>query len=213
MSQKIIFSEQLKFQYQKDSAELAFENIQIDKLQHTLLLGESGSGKTTLLHLLSGLSRPKSGKVFIEDTDIYAMSESKLDKFRAQHLGFIFQEPHLLKNLSVLENILLAQYLGKQNQDKTRVIDLLDKLQIADKAKSLPNELSRGQAQRVAIARAIINNPKIVIADEPTASLDDTNTNKVIDLLIETSSAYGATLVIATHDKRIKDSFSHTYKI
>lgn len=213
MSQKIIFSEQLKFQYQKDSAELAFENIQIDKLQHTLLLGESGSGKTTLLHLLSGLSRPKSGKVFIEDTDIYAMSESKLDKFRAQHLGFIFQEPHLLKNLSVLENILLAQYLGKQNQDKPRVIDLLDKLQIADKAKSLPNELSRGQAQRVAIARAIINNPKIVIADEPTASLDDTNTNKVIDLLIETSSAYGATLVIATHDKRIKDSFSHTYKI
>lgn len=213
MSQKIIFSEQLKFQYQKDSAELAFENIQIDKLQHTLLLGESGSGKTTLLHLLSGLSRPKSGKVFIEDTDIYAMSESKLDKFRAKHLGFIFQEPHLLKNLSVLENILLAQYLGKQNQDKPRVIDLLDKLQIADKAKSLPNELSRGQAQRVAIARAIINNPKIVIADEPTASLDDTNTNKVIDLLIETSSAYGATLVIATHDKRIKDSFSHTYKI
>lgn len=208
----MIRSENLSFQYNAGNT-LLFPTIQIHKHQHTLLLGESGSGKTTLLNLLGGLSSPKNGKVFIDNQDIYSLSDAQRDSFRAKNLGFIFQDAHLLKNLTIQENILLAQYLAKEKQDKQAVNHVLSRLQIQDKADKYPNELSRGQLQRAAIARAVINNPKVLIADEPTAALDDSNTKHVIDLLLDIAQKFEVTLLIATHDTRIKPYFSHTYQL
>ncbi|MFD2555958.1 ABC transporter ATP-binding protein [Sphingobacterium tabacisoli] len=208
----MIRSENLKFNY-LPSHELQFADFKIEKHQHTLLLGDSGTGKTTLLHLLSGLSRPTSGKVFIDNQDIYQLGESQLDRFRADNIGFIFQEAHLLKNLTIGENIALAQTLAKKTVDKTAIAAILDKLQLSEKVNNYPSQLSRGQLQRAAIARAVINRPKLLVADEPTAALDDTNTQHVLELLLDTATTYGATLLIATHDKRIKDNFSNTYQL
>jgi ABC-type lipoprotein export system ATPase subunit len=208
----MIRSENLTFKY-SNSPDISFPSVHVEKHKHSLLLGESGSGKTTLLHLLGGLSQPKSGKVFINEIDIYSLSEQERDLFRAKNMGFIFQDAHLLKNLTIEENILLAQYLAKEKQNKKAVADILNKLQIRDKSNSYPNQLSRGQLQRAAIARAVINNPKVLIADEPTAALDDSNTKHAIDLLLEIASNYDATLLIATHDTRIKSFFAHTYQL
>ena len=208
----MIRSENLSFKY-NSSEDLIFPTIHVEKNKHTLLLGESGSGKTTLLHLLAGLSAPKSGKVYIDGTAIYDLTEQNRDLFRAKNLGFIFQDAHLLKNLTIEENILLAQYLAKEKQNKTKVNEILEKLQIGEQGNKYPNQLSRGQLQRAAIARAVINSPKIIIADEPTAALDDTNTQNVMNLLVETSNIYNATLLVATHDTRIKSYFANTYQL
>lgn len=208
----MIRSENLTFKY-PNAADLKFPIVHIEKNKHSLLLGESGSGKTTLLHLLGGLSAPTSGKVFINDTDIYALSEQERDLFRAKNMGFIFQDAHLLKNLTIEENILLAQYLAKEKQDKKAVADILNRLQIEEKSNSYPNQLSRGQLQRAAIARAVINKPKVLIADEPTAALDDSNTAHAMDLILQIVANYGATLLIATHDTRIKSYFANTYQL
>lgn len=208
----MIRSENLTFTY-SSSNQLIFPDVQVEKHQHTLLLGESGSGKTTLLHLLGGLSQPQSGKVFIDNSDIYALSEEQRDMFRAKNMGFIFQDAHLLKNLTLEENIVLAQYLAKEKQDRQAVKSVLNKLQIGDKVNSYTYQLSRGQLQRAAIARAVINNPKVLIADEPTAALDDTNTKHAMDLLLEIASKFDATLLIATHDTRIKPYFVNTYQL
>ncbi|TJZ61437.1 ATP-binding cassette domain-containing protein [Sphingobacterium olei] len=208
----MVRSENLTFKY-SPSLELQFPDFTIEKNQHTLLLGDSGTGKTTLLHLLVGLSKPSNGKVYIGEQDVYQLTESQLDGFRAKNIGFIFQEAHLLKNLTITENIELAQHLAKKAIDREAILGILGKLQIADKAGSYPSQLSRGQLQRAAIARAVVNRPKLLVADEPTAALDDTNTRHVLDLLLETATSYGATLLIATHDKRIKDNFSNTYHL
>lgn len=208
----MIRSENLTFSYSPQQV-FHFPDFQVEKHQHTLLLGDSGTGKTTLLHLLSGLSKPSSGKVFLNNQDLYQLSESQLDHYRADHIGFIFQEAHLLKNLTLTENIALAQYLAKKPLDKKAITAILNKLQLSEKANSYPSQLSRGQVQRAAIARAVINGPQLLVADEPTAALDDTNTQHVLDLLLETATTYGATLLIATHDKRIKDNFSNTYQL
>ncbi|MBE8719210.1 ABC transporter ATP-binding protein [Sphingobacterium pedocola] len=208
----MVRSENLTFNY-FSSHKLQFPDFTIEKNQHTLLLGDSGTGKTTLLHLLSGLSKPSNGKVYIGEQDIYKLTESQLDGFRAKNIGFIFQEAHLLKNLTVSENIELAQHLAKKAVDTDIIFEILDKLQLTEKAGSYPSQLSRGQLQRAAIARAVVNKPRLLVADEPTAALDDTNTKRVLDLLLETATSYGATLLIATHDKRIKDNFSNTYQL
>src|SRR5690606_2950670 len=131
----------------------------------------------------------------------------------SQNLGFIFQEAHLLPNLTILENIKLAQSLAKNLVNETTILQLLAQLQLEDKASSRPNQLSRGQKQRVAIARAIINKPALLLADEPTASLDDKNTEIVLQLLFDIANNYGSTLLIATHDKRIKEHFSNAYQL
>lgn len=213
MVETILHSKDLIFRHADSSATFSFEDISISPGQHTLLLGDSGTGKTTLLHLLGGLSKPAGGAVFIADQDIYKLSDSHLDRFRAQNVGFIFQEAHLLRNLSIFENIQLAQQLAKGQHGSAQIWALLEKLQLTEQAKSLPQRVSRGQLQRAAIARAVINKPKLLVADEPTASLDDNNTERVLELLLEMANTYQSTLLIATHDKRIKDHFSNTYNL
>lgn len=214
MAKTVLRSKDLLFRHEGgDTPLFSFEDIAIQQGQHTLLLGDSGTGKTTLLHLLGGLSKPRSGNVFLGEQDLYQLSDSQLDSFRAKNMGFIFQEAHLLKNLTIFENIQLSQYLAGIKRNKTHIMELLDKLQLIDQAHSYPHQISRGQLQRAAIARAVVNNPKILVADEPTAALDDNNTSRVLELLLETAINQDATLLIATHDKRVKDNFSNTYHL
>ena len=175
--------------------------------EHHLVLGLSGGGKTTLLHVMAGLLRPTEGAVHIAGQDLARLSGDALDRFRGRTIGIVFQQMHLLATLTVRENLLLAQYMAGLPQRPDRVTDVLGSLDVADKAHAYPSQLSYGQKQRVSIARAVINEPRLILADEPTASLDDLRSRKVLDLLIDQADAYDATLVIATHDQRVKHRF------
>ncbi len=181
-----------------------FKDFAILKGEHWLLLGESGFGKTTLLHLLGGLLKSQQGIIEVNETDITKLSESELDHFRGKHFGFIFQKNHLITALTVEENLLMAPFLASLKQDKNRVAEVLEQLGLADKKRSRIQELSQGQSQRVAIARAILNKPSIILADEPTSALDDSNCEKVVELLLGVASQCKSTLIIATHDQRLK---------
>lgn len=187
--------------------DISFPDIEIEQGAHYLILGTSGSGKTTLLHLLSGLLLPKKGSVQIHDTEISKMSGSKLDTFRGKHIGVVFQVPHFIAALTVSENLQLAQKLPGNAVDKKRIEAVLTQLNLSHKINALPNNLSQGEKQRVSIARAIINKPAVIFADEPTAALDDANTKEVTRLLKETAAESNATLVIVTHDNRLKTEF------
>ena len=195
------------------SSLISFKDWQIKDGEQWLLLGESGSGKTTLLHILTGILKPKQGEVNINDTSIYTLSSKKLDQFRGRNIGIIFQKPHLIKSLTISENLALAQNFAKLPQSQERINEVLESLAIADKKKAYPNELSQGQLQRVSIARAVINKPALLIADEPTSSLDDKNATAVLNLLMQQSGLNQATLIVATHDKRVKDAFTTTYDL
>ncbi|SMD02703.1 ABC transporter ATP-binding protein [Pedobacter africanus] len=192
---------------------ISFKDWQIRHGEQWLLLGESGSGKTTLLHILTGILQPKAGEVMINETSIYSLSSKALDQFRGQNIGIIFQRPHLIKSLSISDNLVLAQSFAGLPTDLNRVNEVLGSLGIADKKHAYPNQLSQGQLQRVSIARAAINKPELLIADEPTSSLDDRNATAVLELLLQQSGINQATLVVATHDKRVKDAFSNTYQL
>ncbi len=210
MSDFVLKTSSLSYQYPK-GPKLSFQDLLLADQQHTLVLGDSGSGKSTLLNLIAGFSSPTTGQVIINGQDLYQLSGSDLDKFRAQNLGFIFQEAHLLKNLSVTENIKLAQSLAGLAVDEQAIKSMLEKLQLGGFGNRRPNELSRGQVQRVAIARALINKPLLLIADEPTAALDDKNTFLVVELIKGLAKEQGSTLLISTHDKRLKDEFTNNY--
>jgi ABC-type lipoprotein export system ATPase subunit len=169
-----------------------------------LILGQSGSGKTTLLHILAGLIRPTAGKVVINDQDLGALSGVRLDRFRGKSIGFVPQQLHLIGSLNVRANLALARYLAGLQADEARIARVLGDLGIADKAEAFPAALSHGQAQRVAVARAVINAPSVLLADEPTANLDDFHSEKTIELLENQARSVGALLIIATHDQRLK---------
>ena len=171
---------------------------------HCLVLGPSGSGKTTLLHILAGILRPTSGRVEIAGSEITRMNGSALDRFRGRHIGLVMQRLHLIGSLTVMENLLLAQYLAGVPQDRARVREVLASLDLAEKSAAYPHELSFGQAQRVAVARAVVNRPQLLLADEPTSNLDDERCLQALDLLRSQARACDATLVIATHDQRIR---------
>ncbi|WP_276090496.1 ATP-binding cassette domain-containing protein [Pedobacter sp. JY14-1] len=192
---------------------ISFPDWQIPDGARWLMLGRSGSGKTTLLHILSGLLRPVSGEVEIDGTSLYRLAPRELDRFRGSRIGLVFQRPHLISSLTVEENLQIAQQFAGLPQDKARIREVLDSLSISDKSASFPGQLSQGQLQRVSIARAVINRPALLIADEPTASLDDDNAASALELLFEQSAQNGATLVVATHDQRIKPAFNNTYQL
>ncbi|MBB5621553.1 putative ABC transport system ATP-binding protein [Pedobacter cryoconitis] len=192
---------------------ISFKDWEINNGEQWLLLGESGSGKTTLLHILTGILKPAAGAVNMDGTSIYSLSSRELDQFRGRNIGIIFQRPHLIKSLTIAENLVMAQSFARLPEDLKRVNEVLTSLGIADKKNSYPSELSQGQLQRVSIARAVINKPALLIADEPTSSLDDKNAQAVLELLLQQSGLNQATLIVATHDKRVKDAFTNTYEL
>ncbi|MGH1338771.1 MAG: ABC transporter ATP-binding protein [Aureispira sp.] len=202
----MIQTKQLSFQY-GNQQRFEFPDLHCEQGSHWLILGQSGCGKTTLLHLLGGLMPPVSGSIRIQDQDLARLQGEALDQFRGQNIGIIFQQSHLIKALTVEDNLLTAQYLAGTTQDRTKVRNLLERLNLGDKLQSKPQNLSLGEQQRVAIARALVNDPVLILADEPTSSLDDDNCQEVVNLLLEQSKAYNATLLIVTHDGRLKALF------
>lgn len=198
--------------YDRDNI-VGLPDITLNQGEQILVHGLSGSGKSTLLHILGGLLSPTTGTVVICDNEIYFLSESNLDKFRGQTIGMIFQQMHLVDTLTVFENIRLAQYMAGLQQNESRIREVLNQLDIAEKENSFTDELSQGQKQRVSIARAVVNNPKLILADEPTSSLDDKRSEQVIALLKEQAEIYNATLIISTHDSRIKPHFAKSIEI
>ena len=200
----------LKFKYDDDS-ELSFPNINTSK-ENLLILGASGVGKTTFLHLLSGLLKPLEGEIDLIGTPISKLTMREMDRFRGKNIGIVFQKPHFINSLTVKENLQLAQYISKKI-DKTRINSLLESLGIEDKANKKTLNLSQGEKQRVSIALAIVNSPKLILADEPTSSLDDLNCDKVINLLKNQAAKYKAKLIIITHDYRLKKHFKNTLSL
>ncbi len=194
----------LSYQY-PGAQQVNYPDWEVTQGDHSLILGGSGCGKTTLLHLLAGLLKSQQGELTVAGTSLPSLGGAKLDAFRGRNIGLIFQKPHLINTLSVIDNLKLAQYLAQLPQDHNRIDHVLGALDITEKSKSKVFELSQGQQQRVAIARAVLNQPKVVMADEPTASLDDQNAFNVLDTLEEQANDNKASLIIATHDQRIKD--------
>lgn len=202
----------LKFSY-KGGPSFHFPDFECPEKGHLLLLGQSGTGKTTLLHLLAGLLKPDSGSVNIQGQEINTLSNAALDKFRGQHIGIVYQTAHFIASLSVEDNLIMPQYLSGKPIDRQKARTILSRLKLESKLAEKPGNLSIGEQQRVAIARALMNDPAIVLADEPSSALDDENAEQVIRLLEEQSALAGASLVIVTHDKRLKDRFSNRLEL
>src|SRR5690554_312986 len=193
----------IRFQYDA-SGEFAIEDLSLSAGDELLLLGKSGSGKTTILNILGGLLPPDQGEVVINGVSLYNLKGAALDRFRGVNIGIVFQKPHLLKPLTVEENIRLANFfVGEKATHK--VDSLLEELGMSDKKTAKVSTLSEGEAQRVSIARALANISKLILADEPTASLDDENAQSVIRLLQTQARKLNAVLIIVTHDQRVKE--------
>lgn len=188
-------------------------HLSLSSGEHCLILGDSGSGKTTLLCTIAGLLSPVAGSITVSGQKLSDLNGSALDAFRGRNVGIIYQTLHMVSALSVLENVLLAQYAAGVAQDRAKAIGLLEQLGIADKRNDLPETLSQGQQQRVAIARAAINSPRIIVGDEPTSALDDRACEAVMRLLLELAAASNASLIIATHDQRIKRDFHKEIRV
>lgn len=178
-------------------------NLQIERGKFTAIVGRSGSGKSTLLHLIGGLDRPDSGKVWIEGKDIFSLKNDRLAQFRRKKIGFIFQDFNLIPSLNVWENVVLPLGLDNRRVNRREVEDVLEKIGMADKKEAMANALSGGQKQRTAIARALVTRPAIILADEPTGNLDSQTELEVISLMKSCVSDFGQTLVMITHDETI----------
>jgi putative ABC transport system ATP-binding protein len=190
-----------------DSVVLRVAEWTVGAGERWLVIGPSGSGKSTLLHILAGLASPSEGTVEVYGKDLRSLRGATLDRWRGATVGIVLQALHLVSHLSVRANLRLAQYLAQLPQDDAAVEGTLASLGVADKAGRRPRELSQGEQQRVAIARAVVNGPKLLLADEPTANLDDAAAARAIDLLLEQAERHGATLIVATHDARVKSKF------
>ncbi|WP_074116343.1 ABC transporter ATP-binding protein [Clostridioides difficile] len=178
-------------------------SLTIEKGEFTAIIGSSGSGKSTLLHSIAGVDVPTSGKIYLEEQDVYGQSNEKLAIFRRRQVGLIYQFHNLIPTLNVVENITLPILMDKRKVNQERLNDLLELLGLKERKTHLPNQLSGGQQQRVAIGRALMNAPAVMLADEPTGSLDSKNGQEIIQLLKESHSKYHQTLIIVTHDENI----------
>lgn len=184
---------------------LSFAPWQLTQGEVSLLIGGSGSGKTTLIHLLAGLRQSSSGNITIAGANLAHMPKAQADRFRGRYIGLIFQQPHLLASLTVTQNLLAAQYFAGLPANSKRIAEVIAELNLSHRADAFPHQMSQGEQQRAAIARAMLNQPRVILADEPTASLDDDNCQAVANLLLLQAARYKATLVIATHDGRLKN--------
>jgi len=190
-----------------ESVVLRVPDWQVDAGARCLVTGPSGSGKSTLLHVLAGLQRPAEGQVSIFQEDIFSKEKSEIDRWRGRSVGIVLQALHLVTHLTVRANLRLAQYLAHLPEDDKAVDAALAALGVAGKAERRPSELSQGEQQRVALARAVVNGPRLLLADEPTANLDDDAAARAVELLLDAATRRSATLVVATHDARVKRYF------
>ena len=181
--------------------------------EHWLVLGPSGSGKTTLLHILAGFLKPSFGEVIVAGHALGKLKTAQLGRFRGRHIGIVLQRLHLVGSLTVAQNLLMAQFFSGLGENLSRVHEVLDDLGMRHKAEAYPHELSFGQAQRVAVARAVVNRPTVLLADEPTSNLDDAHCMQTLDLLESQAKACSATLMIATHDQRIRARFKNQFML
>ena len=178
-------------------------SFEVEQGQFVAIVGASGSGKSTLLHLIGGVDKPSGGEVYVSGVNVYKQNEENLAIFRRREVGLIYQFYNLIPMLTVEENMTLPVLLDNRKVDKKRYRELLKILMLEGRDKSLPKELSGGQQQRVSIGRALMNNPSIVLADEPTGNLDSKNSKEIVDLLKLTQKRYNQTLIMITHDERI----------
>ncbi|MEL7220549.1 MAG: ATP-binding cassette domain-containing protein [Bacteroidota bacterium] len=200
----------LKYNY-LGSVNLVYQDIELEQNEQLLILGGSGSGKTTLLHLIGGLMQLQQGEVTLQGTAYSQLSGYEMDQFRAEQIGLIFQKPHLISSLNVLDNLMLSQMFSKNTQNEEKARTLLQSVGLEGKEQAKISELSEGQAQRVALVRAVINDPALILADEPTSSLDDDNAHAVLDLLLQQAERNKSILLITTHDQRVKERISNHY--
>ncbi|MBP1916909.1 putative ABC transport system ATP-binding protein [Lederbergia galactosidilyticus] len=203
---EILKIEHLSKMYGKgETAVKALDDVSfsIQNGEFVAIIGPSGSGKSTLLHLLGGVDRPSSGKVFVDNTDIYNLNETQLAIFRRRQIGLIYQFYNLIPVLTVEENITLPLLLDGHKVDRKQLDDIVKSLGLEQRLNHLPNQLSGGQQQRVSIGRALICNPALMLADEPTGNLDSKNSEEIIDLLKMFNKTYNQTLIVITHDERI----------
>ncbi|PWJ56940.1 putative ABC transport system ATP-binding protein [Dyadobacter jejuensis] len=202
----MIYTHGLHFAYHQ-SKQFSFPDLHCEDGETLLILGESGKGKTTLLHTLGLLIKPDRGQMVLDGRNLEGLTQKEMVQTRAQQIGIIYQKAHFVSSLSVRDNLLLANYLGAKEQDAQKVKYLSEELGFAGHLDKRPWQLSQGEQQRVSIARCLMNSPRLLLADEPTSSLDDNNCHKVIGLLKAQSEAIGASLLVVTHDQRLKDEF------
>ena len=220
MSEKFIYTDKLTKIYTtskgKDRVEikaLSDVNLEIEKGEMVAIIGASGSGKSTLLHMLGGIDTPTSGSIFYGKDNISAMNNKKLSAFRREKTGFVFQFFNLFQELTVKQNIMVPMQLQKKKVDKERVVELTESLGIREKLSAFPEQLSGGQQQRVAIARALINQPDLLLCDEPTGNLDEKTGQEVMELLLEAKEKWGQTIVLVTHNKEIANQADRVFKM
>tara|TARA_B100000482_G_C12497691_1_gene255277 strand:- start:91 stop:717 length:627 start_codon:yes stop_codon:yes gene_type:complete len=202
----MLSSQSVSFSY--DSMQkLSFPDIKLGDGESLLVLGESGVGKTTLIHILAGLLIPESGSVEMNGVKFQDLSLRELDQFRGNQIGMVFQRPYFVRSLSIFDNLALSLHLSKKKHDKDHIDRLLNQVGLNNKSHKKPDYLSQGEQQRAAIALAVVKNPGLILADEPTSSLDDKNCQKIVKTIKDQSSLVNSKLVIITHDQRLKNEF------
>lgn len=209
----VIITTSLSVAYPSEKVNLSFPDLIINPHEKVLLLGASGSGKSSFLSVIAGLLKPSTGSVAIHNQDLFAMTNKQRDLFRGQNFGFVFQNLHLISSLTLAQNIKLTTDMLGLDYEQDRFENLVRSLGLLDKINRKPSELSQGEQQRVALARALIHSPSIVIADEPTSSLDDKNAEQAMDIFESQCASTQAALIVATHDSRIKHRFDKVIHI
>ena len=208
----MLAAKSIKYSYNSNN-KFEFPDFCLESTEDLLIIGDSGVGKTTFLNILGGLLSPQSGSITLNGTNYSDLSSKDLDKFRGKNIGIIFQSPYFINNLNLMDNLLFSLFLSKNHQDKNVVIELLNQVGLKDKIYSKPNDLSQGEKQRASIALALVKKPNLILADEPTSSLDDNNCDLVVSLLKEQSQLSKCKLIIITHDARLKKHFKNSIKL